>query len=333
MASQLNQSSSKITWGQKLSPRYYFLYLGIILGWILVQLLPHIFLIKLGRFLGYLGFYFSARRRKIAKINISNCFPDKDQQAQLKLLKRCFAMMGQGFFETLIAWWMPIFRLKKIKFFLDEDADFLKYKPQGILLCGAHLSSMELVGCLFALRYGKFSLVYQKHKDPIVNQIINRGRSRYTRALIDRREIKKMMKVLKNKECLWIAPDQDLGRRVSVFVDFFKTPCATSRIISVLLSAHSNSNSNSNDSELNMGVQCFFAFSYQDNLGTYHGTMGLQKKLPSGDSVFDASLYNQALEKIVDQYPEQYLWLHRRFKTRPLESEPYFYADRSFDSN
>lgn len=291
-----------------LHPRYWLVYLGISLTWILIHLLPYRVLMSIGKFLGKCGYLFSKRRRQIGFRNIEACFPEYSQEKRKKLLKQCFDSMGEGFAEMLMAWWMPLFRLKKIPFNLKGEKDLLAEPGRGLILCGGHFSSIEMQGCQFGLRYGKLHIVYQKHKDPIINKIINKGRSRYAVSLIDRTQLKSMIKVLRKGEYLWYAPDQDLGRHASVFVPFFNIPCATVRALGTLLKAGR--------------ARCLFAFFYRHEhektgMGYQFDTV-LQSFPIENDDTQHALQYTQALERAILAHPGQYLWLHRRFKTRPI---------------
>lgn len=299
-----------------LHPRYWFLYLGIVIAWLWVKLLPYKILMSVGRLLGLCFFYLSGRRRKIGLRNLEACFPKLTSQARYDLLKKSFGFIGQGFAEMLMAWWMPTFRLKKLRFIIQEGREAvlrIANPHQGMVLCCAHFTCMEMVGCLFGLEHKNLYLVYQKHKDPIVNKIINAGRRRYAAGLIERKDMKSMVKVLKEGNYLFYAPDQDLGRRrTTSFIDFFNIPCATITALGSLLKAGE--------------AQGCLSFFYRE--GEYYGGQGilldsdLNNLNDSGE--YYAKQYNRALEKAILAHPDQYLWIHRRFKTRP-EGEGKFY--------
>lgn len=299
-------------------PRYWLLYLGMALAYFFIQILPYKTLLKIGKIFGYFGFIFSRRRRLIGLKNIQVCFPEKSQKEQEILLKQCFLHVGQGFIEMLMVWWMPESKFKKIIFDLSpgmrEKIQEQIQSGQGVILCGGHFTSLEMLGCEFGLRYKNLYLVYQKHKDPVIEHIINKGRSRYAKGLIERTDLKKMIKILRQGDFLWYAPDQDLGRHASVFVNFFNTPCATVRALGSLLKAGK--------------AACFFSFFYREDLdqkSIYKVMAFKQEQIPTGDDQKDAEIYNQALEQIIREHPAQYLWLHRRFKTRPSEQDKKFY--------
>ncbi len=288
----LNQSKPFRFFLMRLHPRYWFLYFGMFIAYGLIQILPYKILIKIGKILGNLGFLFATRRRKIALKNIEICFPEKSKKEQQDLVHQCFNYVGQSFIEMLIAWWMPESRFKKITFDLSsgmrEKIQEQMDSGQGVILCGGHFTALEMIGCEFGLRYKNLYLVYQKHKDPVINYIINKGRLRYAKGLIERTDLKTMIKILRRGDFLWYAPDQDLGRHASVFVDFFNIPCATVRALGSLIKAGR--------------AACFFSFFYREDAckkSIYKIMASKQEIIPTGDDLKDAEIYNQALEKII----------------------------------
>lgn len=259
--------------------------------------------------MGRVYYQYSNRRRKIALINLSHCFKQMSESEKEAIVKASFENVGCGFIEMICAWWMPKWRLLRIPFKLEIPNGSLTDRDKGLMLCGAHFTSMEMVGCQFGLRFGKLHLVYQKHKDPVINAIMIKGRKRYAKGLIDRKDMRGMIRVMRQGDFLWYAPDQDLGRRVSVFVPFFGVQTATVKAMGTLLKAGR--------------ADCFFSFFHRRS-NAYELTLYSQQGLPTGNDINDALIYNKALEQKILAHPEQYLWMHRRFKTRP-EGEGGFY--------
>lgn len=294
---------------QALYPRYWPLWVARFLGWLLINVMPVCFLFAIGRWLGRQMMRFSARRRSIAIRNLESCFPEWNNEERHHVLKGCFESVGMGLMETLMAWWLPNWRFKRFVWRFDsEDLSLIK---RGLMLCGAHFSSMEMLGRYFGQRFGRLHLVYQPHKDPVINEMINRGRRRYTKGLVCRKDVRQIIRVLRSGDYLWYAPDQDLRAKVSVFVSFFHDLCATVKLTGALLRSGN--------------ADCVFVYFHRrkDRKG-YALKFVRPDNYPSGDEKTDAITYNQALEAVVREHPEQYLWLHRRFKTRP-DGEPPFY--------
>ena len=276
----------------------------------LITLLPWCIGNKCGRLLGYLLYQFSKRRRHITQKNIATCFPELNQQQQQQLVLQTFYANGAGVIETAYAWWSSLKTLTK-----QVQIDGLPAlhaacnSDQGVLLLGAHFTSPDL-GCALLNQHQPFSVTYQRHKNPLMDALILRGRSHCLAGAIEREQIRQVVKKLKGGHTIWLAPDQDLGSERSVFAPFFGIPTATTAIASRLAKS----------------TQCrVFFFSHQ-HTGEQDYSLQITPltDFPSGDDKQDASLINSHIEQAVRQYPEQYLWLHRRFKTRP-EGAPEIY--------
>lgn len=293
-----------------LNPRYWWLYALLCFGRVFVWLTPFSVMMLIGRNLGLLMLGFSKRRRKIVVRNLQRCFPEWDDDHRQKMIKRCYQSFGMAMMETMIAWWMPLWRLNKIPVELQGE-ELVNNHNRGLMICGAHFSPMEIVGSYFGRRFGQLNLVYQKHKDPVIDHLINKGRFRYAENLVSRKDVRGMIRVMREGRFLWYAPDQDLRAKVSVFVPFFNDLCATVKLTGGLLKAGK--------------ADCVFVYFHRrDDYKGYVIRFVKPENYPSGDEELDARTYNENLEKVVREYPEQYLWLHRRFKTRP-EGEPPFY--------
>jgi KDO2-lipid IV(A) lauroyltransferase len=276
----------------------------------LITLLPWSVGHKCGRLLGYLLYQLSKRRRHITQKNIATCFPELSQQQQQQLVLQTFYANGAGVIETAYAWWSSLKTLtKQVQINGLPALQEACKSDQGVLLLGAHFTSPDL-GCALLNQHQPFNVTYQRHKNPLMDALILRGRSHCLAGAIEREQIRQVVKELKAGHTVWLAPDQDLGPERSVFAPFFGIPTATTSIASRLAKS----------------TQCrVFFFSHQ-----HSGAQGYSLQItpltdfPSGDDAQDASLINSHIEQTVRQYPEQYLWLHRRFKTRP-EGAPEIY--------
>jgi KDO2-lipid IV(A) lauroyltransferase len=295
-----------------LHPRYWLLWLGVGLLRLLANL-PYRWLLRLGKGIGFLAYFLAKHRRNIVNINLKLCFPELSEAERRRLAKQCFYSAGMGLFETVMAWWMPARRFKQIPFHfvgLEHLAE-AKAKGKGVLMCGAHFTCLEIVGRSFS-EQNPVDLVYRMHDNPILQQMMATRRSRYVQHCIDRYDVKAMVRTLRAGNVLWYAPDQDLGRDRSVFVPFFNVQTATLKATAWLAK---------------MGQATTIQVFYR-RLPNYAGYetvfTPVFENFPSGDEAQDARLYNANLENYVKQYPDQYLWHHRRFKTRP-EGEKKFY--------
>lgn len=295
-----------------LHPKYWLMWL-LVMILRAMALLPWRWQLGLGRGLGILGYHLVRRRRRIVDVNLKLCFPELSEPERRALAIASFKAVGMGVFETLIAWWKPkaVFAEIPFQYFGLEHIQAAQARGDGVIICGAHFTCMELIGRNFAERF-PLSLVYRRHDHPVYEHVMIKCRARYIKKNIDRYEIKTMIKTLRNGGLLWYAPDQDLGRNRSIFAPFFNIATATVPAMSGLA---------------RMGKAavipvCFFRTA--DNQGYECHFLPPFQYFPSGDEVVDATRYNAHVEQYVREHPEQYLWQHRRFKTRP-QGEPKLY--------
>ena len=186
-----------------------------------------------------------------------------------------------------------------------EDLQEAKSEGKGVLLLGMHLSSLDFCGAALA-RIHPFDVVYRKNKNRLFESIMTTGRNRNFGAVIERENIREMIRRLKKGAVVWYGPDQDYGQKHSIFASFFgvkaATLIATARIIRITGSP-------------------IIVFSHYRNLTTGRYQIRLHRLgngFPIGNDLEDAMRLNQVIEDAVRKAPEQYWWLHRRFKTRPL---------------
>ncbi len=296
-----------------LHPKYWLTWLGLMLT-ALLSLLPFSWMLALGRLLGRLFYLSGGRRVHIARTNLQRCFPDKSDNALKVLLKSNFESVGIGVMEVLMAWWWPVKRLERKVCF--EGLEHLKNnRGQGTILMVLHFTTIEIAGAMITLRHNLHA-TYRAHKNPVFEYMQRRQRLRYgadnPSRLLGRRDIRGMLRILRAGETIWYSPDQDYGAKQSVFAPFFGVQAATVTGTSRLARI-------SNARVVPM------------TLIRLPGTQGYVMKIhpplegfPGNDDKTDAARVNRFIEGQVREHPEQYMWLHRRFKTRP-EGEGTFY--------
>lgn len=287
-----------------LYPRYWPTWCGIFILRLLV-LLPFSWQLFLGRGLGLVFYCFIKNRRHIAKVNIDLCFPEKSAKERHKILKSSFICAGMGVMEALTAWFMSDRRFKKIPFRWEGQEyyqDLLK-NGHGIIALGGHFTCLEICGRFFGERI-PVCLVYKASRNPLFEYIVSRARKRYIKAIIRHKNINEMITHLQKNEVVWYAPDQDFGRIRSVWVPWFNVPAATITGVSTLAKKS--------------GALVVPVYFRRDPQGGYVGeSTNALSNFPSADEVKDAECWQKLLEDFVKKYPEDYLWGHRRFKTRP----------------
>ncbi|MEO0442892.1 MAG: LpxL/LpxP family Kdo(2)-lipid IV(A) lauroyl/palmitoleoyl acyltransferase [Pseudomonadota bacterium] len=296
-----------------LHPRYWPTWLGFGCMYLVAQL-PFGLQMFLGKHLGRLTLHLAKRRRAIAERNIELCFPEKSAAARAQLVADHFQSNGMALFEIGIAWFMPLRRLRK-RFTVKGKAhwDALVEQGKGALVIGLHFSTLEIanveVDRLFTL-----STSYRPHKNPVYDFVQYRRRMRHNRHSqnLHRKDIRAMINTLKQGGLLWYAPDQDYGRNYSEFVPWFGIATATVSATPRLLKM------------AKVPALGIFYRRQADHRGYEIHFLPPLEGLPSGDDSADLAALNKYVEQYVRQNPAEYLWVHRRFKTRP-KGEPSLY--------
>lgn len=300
-------------------PRYWPIWLAVAFGWLIAQL-PYPLLYWLGHRLGELLYICRPKRTRVAERNIACCFPDISEAERKVLLRKNMRALGLGLFETLICRFGNLKILEDRFEFVGEE-NISQISGQGAVLLVFHFASIEL--CAAAL-FSKIPLlvVYRPHDNPVIEYTQRRRWSPHAgnvteedrdSHLFDRSDVRGMVKALRQKKNLWIAADQDLGVKRSVFSPFFGIQAATP-MAPAKLAASGN-------------AKVFpVAFTRPDS-DTYRiEILPAIENYPVGDDQADADHFNRVAEQVVLREPESYLWAHRRFKTRPL-GEPPFYGN------
>ena len=294
-------------------PRYWLLWLGIILLRCAL-LLPYPLLRRLGCSLGRLSMWVLPRRVKVARRNLELCFPELSSTEREQLLRNNFESVGMGVVETGIAWYWPDWRMRKW-FTVSgyEHMEKARAGKRGVLLIGMHFLTLELGARIFGMLNPGVG-VYRPNNNALYDWLQTRGRLRSNKTMLDRYDLKGMIKALKQDEIVWYAPDHDYGARNSVFVPFFNVPDAATTAGSYMLVRSARP-----------AVVPFIPRRRADGKGYELIILpDIGEQLYDQDKESVATRMNQAIEEAIRQAPEQYMWLHRRFKTRP-EGEPALY--------
>ncbi len=296
-----------------LHPRYWLLWFGVSLLWLIVTLLPYRVLIKLGGGLGTLLMKLLKKREKTAVRNLELCFPDMPQSERDDILKGHAKSVGIALFETGMAWWWPQWRINKLVTFSGlEHIEAAQKQNKGVLLFALHTFCLEIGGRLFSSK-AKLTAVYRPHNNEVMEYLQVCGRQRSAK-LITKRNIRAMISALGNGESVWYTSDQDFGRSKAVFVPFFAVPQAATVVGASILTQNTDS------------VVLPYVIVRKDDGSGYHIELKPPlENFPSNDDTQDAIYSNKIVEQGIMQAPEQYMWLHRRFKTRPNKDDPSLY--------
>ena len=286
--------------------------------WILILLMrigvfiPFQFQVILGKAIGKLIYPFMKKLRETAYSNISNCFPEKKQPQVTLLVKQHFDAIGISLFETANAYYGSDRKIEKLLSINNKHffSDALKDEGGIILLCSHFMPLM--LGSRALLLENTIANVYRPQNNKLFDKVMVKGYTKNGAVMIKSKDTRSILKAIKNSLPIWYAPDQDLGINNSVFAPLFGIETATA-------SATARLAKNNNTRVI--------PYSF---IRTKHGyEMSFDKPIknyPSNDPIKDATTTNKILENQIIKAPEQYLWIHRRFKTRP-DGQENFYND------
>ncbi|WGE87992.1 LpxL/LpxP family Kdo(2)-lipid IV(A) lauroyl/palmitoleoyl acyltransferasee [Actinobacillus equuli subsp. haemolyticus] len=298
-----------------LHPKYWGLWLGLGL-FKLILCLPYPVLVVIGKCLGKLfaALGFGKRRIRIARRNLALCFPQYSAEQIQAILDKNIESVGMAIIETGMAWFWSDKRI--LKWSKIEGPEHLKNQPEGsgILFVGVHFLTLEMGARIVGLHHQGVG-VYRPNDNPLLDWIQFRGRVRSNKAMLDRKDLRGMIRALKAGDTIWYAPDHDYGRKNSVFVPFFAVPeaCTTAGTRMLLRSAP------------NTVVVPFSPIRNDDFFG-YTVKISPAVDFSECENEIDtATKMNKVVESEILNAVTQYMWLHRRFKTRPQESDKSLY--------
>ena len=268
---------------------------------------------RLGAGLGHLFRMLAPRRRRIAAINLKLCFPERSDAQREALLRAHFASIGIGLMEIALAWWGSDAKIQPL--FHGEGLEHLQQalkEGKGVILFNAHFTTLDF-GSRYLLYYRvPMHVVYRPHESPLVEYIMRQSRAHHAEKAIPRDAVRDMVRSLRANKPLWFAPDQNYGLKYSVFADFFGVPAATNTTTARLARM------------TGARVVPFFSHRLPACKGYRICLQPALEDFPSGDDKADAERLNQVIEEAVRISPEQYLWVHRRFKDRPQGEERFY---------
>lgn len=292
-------------------PRYWPTWLGLGILYLTTKF-PYRLQLQFGKNLGRISYYLLKKFRRIAEINLKLCFPELSNQERESLLKKQFQSLGMGLIESAMAWWMPDHKLDSLIHVQGlEHLQKALAKNKGVLILSAHFTSLDICGRLFSNIFPMY-VVYREQKNRVIDRFLKQHRNFNWMQPIHRHAIRKIIKTLKQNKAIWYAADQDYGPTHSIFPPFFNISTATI----------STPSRYANRTEAQV-VTLFYhrlpkGKGYQITIGPILESFG------QGDDYQDMLRFNQLLEQAVRAHPDQYLWIHRRFKTRP-QNDPYLY--------
>lgn len=272
--------------------------------WLLARL-PYRPGLQLGSALGGLAYYIARERREITRRNLELCFPEESAEERERLVRENFRATGRSVVETALGWFGGP-QVERIPFEVRGEEHIRGALATGrpVIMLSGHFLSVELCARRLPDDIPMVAMYKPMNKKKVMDKAMLDARRRNVNDAVSKDDMRGLLRSLKKGLPIWYAGDQDYGRKHSVFVPFFGVPAATITALGRLAKMSKAS-----------VVPLFF---FRQNDGSY--LIEFQPALenfPSGDDEEDATRMNEIVEAAVRRYPEQYLWMHRRFKRRP----------------
>ena len=284
-----------------LGPRYWGTWLGVAFLRA-IALLPFAVQMWLGRRAGGISWRLAGKRRKVAARNLEVCFPELDGAERERLLRAHFESVGIGLVEVAMGFWTPREKMRRRSTVhgLHHLQDALA-TGAGVILLAGHFTTIEIGGTILTL-HQPFHAMYRRFENPLFEEIMRRRRLSRVSTIIRRGDFREMLRSLKRNNAVLYMPDQAYVRHNSVRVPFFDTPAPTSTGTSRIAA------------RAGALVVPFLPMRRADHSGYELHLFPPLQDFPSGDDEKDAARINQVFEEHVRMAPDQYLWIHRRFK-------------------
>ena len=283
--------------------------LAVVFLWLL-HWLPLPVLRAIGSVLGRVLYALGRERREVALTNLRLCFPELDEAEREKVARRHFIAFARAFLDRTLGWWASPQRLRRLirlsgQDYLTDNAG----KP--VILLAPHFVGLDAGGTIMTLTTPLVS-VYSNQKNPVFNRVLLEGRLRFNQPILLSRQdgMRKAVKALKDGYPFYYLPDMDFGPQDSIFAPFFGVQAATLPTVSRLARL--------------TGAAIVPCICRQVSTGYVVELLPPWENFPGVSIEADTERMNQFIENEVRKMPEQYFWLHKRFKTRPA-GEPRFY--------
>ena len=280
----------------------------------LVQHLPLAWQAWLGRGLGRVLWWFARTRREVALRNLALCLPERSEAERLAIAREHFGWLGRSLLERGLLWYAPVERLRGL-IQVEGDVGLAERSNRPVMWLVPHFLALDVAGVatqLFQTR--RVGSIYQQQSDPVFDAAMRAGRLRFDGGELFPRSDKALplVRAIKRGYAFFNLPDMDFGERDAAFVPFFGVQAATLLAPSRMARA------------LDMVVQPVVAELLPGGQGYRVRFLPAWEGFPTADPLADARRMNAWIEDEIRANPAQYLWVHKRFKTRPA-GEPGVY--------
>lgn len=300
----------------RFSPRYWPTWIALAVLRVF-EPLPYGLQAWLGRSLGRLLFLLPTGFKRIARRNLELCYPQLGAAERNRLLRGHFESLGLGLFETGITWWSPDSRLLGLTTVEGlEHLDAALAAGKGAILLSAHFTTLE-IGARAICARRPTSIMYRPTKNAVLEQFLKDNRGRHAKRAIPRDDIRTLIGALKANEVVWYAPDQAYRKKGAEMVPFFGIPAATNTATSRLAKL------------TGAAVLPYFPERLPGGKGYRMVIQPALAGFPGDDPAGDALRFNHLIEAQIERVPDQYLWIHRRFKGVTADYPDYYSRKRT----
>ncbi|HJV60223.1 MAG TPA: lipid A biosynthesis acyltransferase [Albitalea sp.] len=268
----------------------------------------------LGRAVGRLLHLLARSRREIARRNLALCFPQMGQAERHALVREHFGWLGRSILERGLLWYAPPERIKRL-IHVEGDVTLAERSERPVMWLVPHFMALDVAGAATQLfQKQQVASIYQEQSDAVMDAAIRRGRLRFKQGEVFPRSdsAKPLIRAIRKGWAFFNLPDMDFGARDAAFVPFFGVPAATLLAPSRMARA------------LDMVVQPVVAEMLPGGAGYRVRFEAPWTDFPTDDALADTARMNRWIESEIRRNPAQYLWVHKRFKTRP-PGEPSLY--------
>lgn len=285
--------------------------LGVFILW-LIHFLPFRIIVAIGNGVGGLLYLLAADRRRIGGINLALCFPEMGERERKKLLRAHFAMFARSLIERSILWWASAERIQRL-IRVEGIEHFESIKGQSAILLTPHFVGMD-AGGQWVAQHVNTVCMYANQKNAYLTELLLKKRARFgTQLLYSRQQgLRPIIKGMRAGMPFIYPPDQDQGIKDGLFISFFGVPTATMTSVS-RIAQMTGAKVVPSITRVLPGSQGYVLTFYP-----------AWENYPSGDEAADARRMNEFIEQRILEMPEQYFWLHKRFKTRPEGEQKYY---------
>jgi KDO2-lipid IV(A) lauroyltransferase len=286
--------------------------LGIVLLWLLWRLLPARALGALGTVMGSLLFQLAGARRRIGTTNLRLCFPELSEDARSRLLLAHFRALGRATLQETVSWWGSrdeVERLTRV----EGVEHYQAHGGRPVIWLAPHFVGLNIGGVRVTAQFSPCVSLYARIKNPYIDRLMLRARTRFGESEMYSRHdgIKPVIRSIRKGRPFYYLPDMDFGRKDAIFSPFFGVPAATVTGLSRIAKATGA-----------VVVPCVTFWQDGAYVARFHPAW---EDYPTGDVEADTRRMNAFIEDRIREKPEQYFWLHKRFKTRP-EGEASLYG-------